>query len=120
MPIQINEASDGKSIEIHASGILAKTDYEQLTPKFEGLIRKFAPLRVLFDMTGFHGWEDDAFLEEIKFDIKHFANIKRCAMVGDQKWQQVMVTFCKPFTKTTIRYFDHAETSEARKWLAEV
>ena len=31
-----------------------------------------------------------------------------------------MATFCKPFTKATIRYFDHAEAVEARKWLEEV
>lgn len=28
-------------------------------------------------------------------------------------------TFCKPFTKATIRYFDHADAAEARKWLRE-
>ena len=40
-------------------------------------------------------------------------------MVGDKKWQQGMATFCKPFTKATIRYFDHADAAEARKWLDE-
>ena len=26
---------------------------------------------------------------------------------------------CKPFTKATVRYFDHAVADEARKWLGE-
>jgi hypothetical protein len=30
-----------------------------------------------------------------------------------------MAIFFKPFTKATIRYFDHAEAAEARKWLGE-
>jgi hypothetical protein len=30
-----------------------------------------------------------------------------------------MAIFCKPFTKATIRYFDHADTAGARKWLEE-
>jgi len=47
--------------------------------------------------------------KDIKFDIKHFADIERLAMVGDKKWQHGMATFCKPFTKATIRYFDHAD-----------
>jgi hypothetical protein len=30
-----------------------------------------------------------------------------------------MATFCKPFTKATVRYFDHADAAGARKWLVE-
>jgi len=40
-------------------------------------------------------------------------------MVGEKKCQHGMATFCKPFTKATIRYFDHTEAAEARKWLGE-
>jgi hypothetical protein len=51
--------------------------------------------------------------------MKHFGDIERLAMVGETKWQHGMATFCKPFTKATIRYFDHAEAGAARKWLGE-
>jgi len=40
-------------------------------------------------------------------------------MVGEKKWQETMGTFFKPFTKATIRYFDHVEAADARKWLSE-
>ena len=76
-------------------------------------------LRVLFDMTGFHGWEAGALWEDIKFDVNHFGDIERLAMVGETKWEHGMATFCKPFTKATIRYFDHADAAEARTWLGE-
>jgi hypothetical protein len=74
---------------------------------------------VLLDTTGFHGWDAAVLWDEIKFDIKHFADIERLAAVGDKKWQHVMATFCKPFTKATVRYFDHADAAGARKWLVE-
>ena len=51
--------------------------------------------------------------------MKHFADMERLAKVGDKKWQHGMATFFKPFTKATIRYFDHAAATEARKWLQE-
>ena len=54
-----------------------------------------------------------------QFDIKHYADIERLAVVGDRKWQQGMAAFFKPFTKATSRYFDHADAAEARKWLDE-
>jgi Cu+-exporting ATPase len=35
------------------------------------------------------------------------------------KWEEGMATFFKPFTKATVRYFDHADVTESRKWLEE-
>ena len=117
MPIQLNEEDGGKILVVHISAKLTKADYEHFVPEFERLVQQHGKLRLLFDMTGFHGWDAGALWEDIKFDIKHFADIERLAMVGEKKWQQGMATFCKPFTKATIRYFDHADAAEARKWL---
>jgi hypothetical protein len=119
MPIQPNEENGGKILVIHVNGKLVKEDYPDFVSEFERLVRQDGSLRVLFDMTGLHGWDASAAWEDIKFDIKHFADIERMAMVGDKKWQHDMEVFFKPFTKATIRYFDHADAADARKWLAE-
>jgi len=119
MAIQLNEESGGKVLVVHVGGKLTTADYEHFVPEFERLVRQHGKLRVLFDMAGFHGWEGGALWQDIKFDMKHFGDIERLAMVGETQWQHGMAAFCKPFTKATIRYFDHAEAGEARKWLAE-
>jgi len=119
MPIQVDEQNGGKMLTVHVRGKLAKVDYEHFVPRFEQLVQQHGKLRVLFDMTGFRGWEPVALWEDIKFDVKHFADIERLAMIGEKKWEQGMATFCKLFTKATIRYFDHADIVEGRKWLAE-
>lgn len=119
MTIQLNEENGGKVLVVHVSGKLVKADYEHFVPEFERLVRRHGKLRLLFDMTGFHGWEVSAAWEDFKFGIEHFADIERLAMVGEAKWQHGMATFCKPFTKATVRYFDHADAAGARKWLAE-
>ncbi len=119
MPIQMNEENGGKVLVLHLSGRLVKADYEHFVPEFERLVRQNGKLRVLFDMADLHGWDAGAAWEDIKFDIKHFADIERLAMVGDKKWQHGMATFFKPFTKATTRYFDETAASEARKWLGE-
>ncbi len=119
MPIQIKEENGGKVLVLHISGKLVKADYERFVPEFERLLRQHGKLRVLFDMSDFHGWEGSAAWEDIKFDIKHFADIERLAMVGNKKWQHGMAMFFKPFTKATSRYFDHADAAEAGKWLGE-
>ncbi len=119
MSIKLNEENDGKVLIVHVSGKLVKADYEQFVPEFERLVLQHGKLSVLFDMTGFHGWEAAAMWEDTKFAIKHFADIDRMAVVGEKRWQQGMATFCKPFTKATVRYFDHVDGAAARKWLAE-
>jgi hypothetical protein len=119
MPIQLNEENAGKILTVHVSGKLAKADYEYFVPAFGRLVRLHGKLSLLFDMNGFHGWEAGALWEDIKFDIKHFADIERLALVGDKKWQHGMAAFCIPFTKATVRYFDHADIASARSWLGE-
>ena len=74
MPIHINEPGDGHFLTVHVSGILSQADYVQFVPEFERLAGQHRKLRVLFDMSGFHGWEAAAMWEEIKFDVKHLAD----------------------------------------------
>jgi hypothetical protein len=117
MAIQLVEENGGKILAVHVSGKLSKADYEHFAPEFERLVKQHGKVSVLFDMTGFHGWDGAALWEDIKFDAKHFADIDRIAMIGEVRWQHGMATFCKPFTKAKIRYFDHTDAADARKWL---
>jgi hypothetical protein len=87
--------------------------------EFERLLRLHGKLRVLSDMTGFHGWDAGAAWEDLKFDIKHFGGIERLAALGDKKWQHPVAVLFKPFTKATARYFDWDDAVEARQWLGE-
>jgi hypothetical protein len=120
MAIQFTEENGGKLLAIHVSGKLVKADYEHFVPEFERLLQQHGKLRLLFDMTGFHGWDASAAWEDTKFGIKHFSDIERLAMVGENRWQHGMAIFSKPFTTAVVRYFDHANAAEARTWLAEV
>jgi len=115
--IEVEKKNEGKVIEVKATGKLSKENYEQFVPEFERLVQKCGKIRVLFEMHDFHGWTAGALWQDIKFDLKHFSDIERLALVGDKKWEEGMATFCKPFTKAKIRYFDQAEADEARQWL---
>jgi hypothetical protein len=117
MAVSLIEKDDGKLLEVHVSGKLADEDYQHFVPQFERLVARHGKIRVLFEMSQFHGWEARALWDDIKFDIKHFKDIERLAMVGEKKWQKGMAAFCKPFTTAAIRYFDHDQADAARAWL---
>jgi len=111
------EKAGHRVLVIRASGKLSKEDYEHFLPEVERLIEQEGKIRLLFEMHDFHGWEAGALWEDIKFDLKHFADIKRLAMVGEKKWEEWMARFCRPFTSAEIRYFDQSQVEEARHWI---
>jgi hypothetical protein len=117
MAIEVNETEGGEVLEVRASGKLSKEDYGHFVPVVERLIKQNGKIRVLFEMHDFHGWEAGALWEDIKFDVKHFGDIQRLAMVGDKKWEQGMAAFCKPFTTAKVQYFDVKDVDKARTWL---
>jgi hypothetical protein len=87
MTLQLTEENGGKLVVVHVSGKLVKADYEHFVPEIERLVRRHGKLRLLFDMTDFHGWEVSAAWEDFKFGIEHFADIERLAMVGEKQWR---------------------------------
>ncbi|MFB3890524.1 MAG: STAS/SEC14 domain-containing protein [Phycisphaerae bacterium] len=119
MSVQVDEVDDGKVVVIRVSGRLAKEDYERFVPEVDRLVERHGRIRMLLEMHDFHGWSCGALWEDTKFAFRHFRDIERLAVVGEKKWQRGMATFCKPFTKAEVRYFDHNHTDEARAWLTE-
>jgi hypothetical protein len=118
MPIQFHANEAGTTLDINVTGKLSKEDYEKFVPEFDEQVRLHGRMRILFDMTGFEGWESGAVWSEVKFGLHHFSDIEMLAMVGDNKWEHAMASFCKPFTKAAVKYFDHTDVEAARTWLS--
>jgi hypothetical protein len=117
MTLEIRE--EGRLLDVQVSGKLTRQDYERFVPRVETLIEEHGKLRILFEMQDFHGWELSALWEDVKFDLEHFRDIERLAMVGETRWQKGMAAFCKPFTTAKIRYFEPIAKPAAVAWLEE-
>lgn len=118
MAIELVENTESKMLEVKASGKLSAEDYETLEPGVEKLIADAGKIKILFVMRDFHGWDVGAVWEDIKFATKHCRDIERVAMVGENTWEKWMAAICKPFTMSSIKYFDASEEQAARQWLA--
>jgi hypothetical protein len=115
----IDIVASGKLIEVRLTGKLTKEAYEKLVPVVDQKINEFGKVRFLVILEDFHGWTMGALWEDTKFDLAHWRDIEKLAIVGETKWEEGMATFCKPFTAAKIKYFDHAKLEDARKWIAE-
>ena len=104
-------------IEVVASDKLELADYEEFGSSVESLIEEHGKVRILLRLVGFEGWTAGALWEDIKFDVKHFNDIERLAIVGDKTWEKGMAKFCEPFTTASINFYTPDELDQAERWL---
>jgi hypothetical protein len=117
MSITLTENPSGQVLEVRVTDKLTRAEYQQFASRFEALLKPHEKINVLFEMVNLHGWDFAVMWDDIKFDVKHFSDIRRIAMVGDKKWEKTMSLFAQPFTTAKIRFFDVAAINEARTWL---
>ena len=119
MAIEFHTDDATRTIELIAKGTLTKDDYKTFTPVAEAFIRKHGKANILFEMHDFTGWTPGASWEDLKFDMHHFADFERLAMVGEKTWEHAMEVLMKPFTRAKVQYFDITQADQARSWLAD-
>lgn len=119
MRLQIREA-EGRILKIVASGKLKKSDYTSFITEAEQRLQQYGKICLLVELHDFHGWEADALWEDVKFDVKHFNDIERIAVVGEKTWHEWMTVLFRPFTAAKVRYFEPHQVNQAHAWIEEV
>ena len=119
MAATLTEKSDGKIIEVVATGKLHRDDYQFFVPKLDRAIKRHGKIRLLFHMIDFQGWTACALWEDVKFDVRHYSDVERLALVGDKAWQKGMGVFCKPFTTAEVRFFELKSLDDAHDWISK-
>ena len=104
MSVELREEADGRILSVTLHGKLTKSDYEDFVPEVESALNEHGKVRMLVRLVDFGGWSAGGLWEDIKFDLRHFSDIERLAIVGDKGWEAAMAVFCKPFTTAKIRY----------------
>jgi len=115
--LELHEEADGKILVANLSGKLTKEDLQLFLQAAERSIKSHGNIRVLCQMHDFQGWEFGALWEDVKFELKHFADIERLALMGRHKWHMGMASICRPLTKAKVRYFDMRDSRLAEEWI---
>jgi hypothetical protein len=118
MRLQIQEA-EGRILKIVVSGKLKKSDYTSFITEAEQRIRQYDRICLLVELHDFHGWEADALWEDVKFDVKHFNDIERLAVIGETIWHEWMTVLFRPCTAAKLRYFEPDQADQAHAWIEE-
>jgi hypothetical protein len=108
-----------KLVGLKLSGTLHDEDYKDFVPKIESIVTSQGRVRLFVQLEDFHGWDMRAAWDDLKFGLRHYSDFERIALVGDRHWEAWMASFCRPFTRARVRYFDVSQVDAAWKWLAE-
>ncbi|MEX0619070.1 MAG: STAS/SEC14 domain-containing protein [Pseudohongiellaceae bacterium] len=104
-------------IHAKASGKLTNEDYDDVISLAEEKIKKYGKTRWLIEIQDFRGWEIKAAIEDIRFDLKHFNDIEKLAIVGNRDWQRWAANLSEVFTGGEVRFFDITERTNALLWM---
>jgi hypothetical protein len=119
MAVEMQELAGGRVIQVDLTGKLTKADYDQFLPEFERRIAEYGKIRVLCTMRDLQGWSAGAAWEDLKFDVKHFHDIDRLAIIGHSSLARLVAPISRLFTAAELKYFDIAQAEQAKMWITE-
>ena len=111
------DLSEGNALGLRLQGKLTADDYDQFLPEIERVLEKHDKVRLLIELKGVKGITPKALWKDLKFDIRHFRDIERLAVVGEEKWDEVLTTLSKPFVGGEVKHFQPSELRSAWSWI---
>jgi hypothetical protein len=101
-------------------GELSDEDFKRFEPQLDFFIgqHKKHPIGIVADLTDMHGAEWKARWEDMRFLRKHTNNIARMAVVGADRWEEVVeiLTAGAAILQSETRYFESSEMQRAWQW----
>ncbi|MBC7802496.1 MAG: STAS/SEC14 domain-containing protein [Candidatus Parcubacteria bacterium] len=119
MSNQISQATEDGVVHARISGMMTLADQQALEAFAKKLIEAGQVVRVLVTLEAFEGWEkNEAWGDDLEFQLEYGDKIIRIAIVGDERWQQQALLFVgKGFRDTTIEFFPTAALKDAQTWI---
>ena len=100
-------------------GTLRKADFQHCQQELKAAISKTGPVRLLFALRSFEGWERGEDWNDLSFFILHGDQIERIAIVGPEQWRGQSLMFAgADLRRAAVEYFTEDAVNEARTWLS--
>jgi hypothetical protein len=119
MPMTLRHEGDNVyRLDVH--GWLRREELDRCQDALIGEIRRIGPVRLLFVLDGFEGWQSpDSDWRDLTFYVKYGDSIERIAIVGDERWRSETLMFAGADLRTApVEFFTDDNTEGARAWLS--
>jgi hypothetical protein len=118
MPMTMHHERDN-IYRLEVRGTLRKTDLDRCQEALADEIRRIGPVRLLFVLDRFEGWNENGPWNDLSFYIEHGDTIERIAIVGDERWRDHALMFAiADLRRAPVEFFPEEALADARAWLA--
>jgi SpoIIAA-like len=100
-------------------GTLQKKDLDRCQEALASEMARIGPVKLLFVLAGFEGWEPHAAWNDLTFYVKHGDTIERIAIVGEERWRGDALMFAgADLRRAPVEFFRPEAVADARAWLS--
>ena len=115
--IEIGHSPAKKLITIRVSGRLSDSDYNAAIPEIEEAIDQVGgKLNAVVELDDLRGWDLSALWKDIKFDVRHYDDFRRIAVVGQSDAEKIGAKASGAFTSAEVEFFQHDAVDDAEAW----
>jgi hypothetical protein len=108
----------GNVYRVEIRGTLRKADLERCERRLAAEMTRVGPVRLLFVLIQFDGWERRTDWSGLTFYATHGRAIERIAIVGPPRWRNESLMFAgADLRKAQVRFFPAGTADDARAWL---
>jgi|GEM_PF-665505 len=106
---------DRDLVWIYVRGRVTTEEYKDLAEWMTGILAERSPVNFLIDLEDLEGVDLGAAMADMKFGFTHLKDMRRIALVGDEKWTHRLASLPNPFS-LEIKAFKEADEHEAWDW----
>ena len=104
---------------VEVQGLLRSSEFVECQGVLRDEIRRVGPVRLLFVLEAFAGWEPNDDWRDLSFYVSHGDAIERIAIVGDERWRsESLMVAIADLRKAPVEFFSPARLAGARDWLS--
>ena len=111
--------SANSALAFRISRPLSREEVKTIADELEGTISARGKIRVLIDLQSFPYEDFGGLWEDLKFDVKHAADLERLALVGGGELEKWATRLFGALTITRCRCFGEDQLEGAWQWLIE-
>ena len=111
---------EGENVfRVEIQGTLKKADLDRCQEQLAAEMRRGGPVRLLFVLEDFQGWEPRTDWNDLTFFVTHGGSIERIAIVGPERWRSESMMFAgADLRRAPVEFFAEGDVTQARNWLS--